>query len=88
MAGHDVQGRALSSTVAGSIYVFDEEGGKFQAAPTYGMDAPKIAAFAEQPITIGNRYTTAITRKEPLDSGYSQGAVNQTKHDSHAAPAS
>jgi signal transduction histidine kinase len=57
----------LSSAEAGSIYVFDELGGKFELRATYGMDALTIAAFAEQPINVSNRYTSlAVTRKEPI----------------------
>ncbi len=71
----------LSSTVAGSIYVYDEEGGTLQLRATYGMDPATIAAFSEQPVSIRNRYVgLAIARKEPVQvPDIREGPPNMTK---------
>src|SRR5262249_43700191 len=57
----------LSSTTAGSIYVFDEERQKFELRATYGMDPATIAAFAGRPVEIGERNVAqALERREPI----------------------
>jgi signal transduction histidine kinase len=57
----------LSSTTAGSIYVFDELQQKFELRATYGMDAATIAAFAGHQVDIGERNVgMALTRQEPV----------------------
>jgi signal transduction histidine kinase len=56
----------LSSTIAGSIYVFDEQRQKFELHATYGMDAATIAAFSEH-FDTGSRYVDlALARQEPI----------------------
>jgi len=71
----------LSSTVAGSIYVFDEPHQKFQLRATYGMDPATIAVFAESPIDIGNQYAgLAIRQREPVQiPDFRDEPANQTK---------
>jgi signal transduction histidine kinase len=55
----------LSSTVAGSIYVFDRHE-KFELRAAYGMDSATIAAFTGH-FDTGNRYVDcALTRHEPV----------------------
>src|SRR5215831_4370532 len=55
----------LSSTVAGSIYVFDKHE-KFELRATYGMDSATIAAFTGH-FDTGSRYVDlALTRLEPV----------------------
>ena len=57
----------LSSTAAGSIYVFDELRQKFDLRATYGMDPATIAVFAGHQVDIGDRYIgMALTRQEPV----------------------
>ncbi len=57
----------LSSTTAGSIYVFDEQRQKFELRATYGMDPATIAAFAGRPVDIGERNVgLALARQEPV----------------------
>jgi len=57
----------LSSTTAGSIYVFDEQQQKFELRATYGMDPATIADFAGRPVDIGERNVSlALTREEPV----------------------
>lgn len=57
----------LSSTAAGSIYVFDEQREKFELRATYGMDSATIAAFAKHTIDTNNCYVgLTIARREPV----------------------
>ncbi len=57
----------LSSTTAGSIYVFDAQHQTFELRATYGMDAATIDAFAGYKIEISQRYVgLALTRREPV----------------------
>jgi signal transduction histidine kinase len=57
----------LSSTTAGSIYVFDGQQQKFELRATYGMDPTTIAAFAGRPVDIGQRNVAlALARQEPI----------------------
>jgi len=56
----------LSSTVAGSIYVFDARREKFEQRATYGMDSATIAAFTDH-FDTGNRYVnSALARQGPI----------------------
>ncbi len=57
----------LSSTAAGSIYVFDEPHQKFVLRANYGMDAATIAAFAGHKVDISGRHVgMALARQEPV----------------------
>jgi signal transduction histidine kinase/HAMP domain-containing protein len=57
----------LSSTTAGSIYVFDEQRQKFELRATYGMDPATVAAFAGRPVDIGERNVgLALALQEPV----------------------
>jgi signal transduction histidine kinase len=57
----------LSSTTAGSIYVFDEPRQKFELRANYGMDAATIAAFAGYMVDLPERHVAvALARQEPI----------------------
>jgi signal transduction histidine kinase len=57
----------LSSTTAGSIYVFDAQQQTFDLRATYGMDDATIAAFAAYKMAISERNVAlALARQEPL----------------------
>ncbi len=57
----------LSSTTAGSVYVFDEQRQKFELRATYGMDPATVATFAGRPVDIGERNVgLALARQEPV----------------------
>ena len=57
----------LSSTTAGSIYVFDAPQQTFDLSANYGMDAATIAAFAEHKVDISERHVAmALMRQEPV----------------------
>ncbi len=57
----------LSSTTAGSIYVFDAQQQIFDLRATYGMDAATIAAFAAYKMAISEKNVAmALARQEPV----------------------
>jgi signal transduction histidine kinase len=57
----------LSSTTAGSIYVFDAQEQTFALRANYGMDAATIAAFAAYTLAISEKnIATALARQEPV----------------------
>jgi signal transduction histidine kinase len=57
----------LSTTTAGSIYVFDEPQQTFELRANYGMDAATIAAFAGHKVAISERHVArALMRQEPV----------------------
>src|SRR5262249_55920050 len=57
----------LSSAAAGSIYVFDEPGQKFELRATYGMDSATIAVFAGHLLDASRpNIRAALTRHEPV----------------------
>jgi signal transduction histidine kinase len=57
----------LSTTTAGSIYVFDAPQHTFELRASYGMDAATIAAFAKHKVDISERHVAmALMRQEPV----------------------
>ncbi len=57
----------LSSTEAGSIYIFDEAPQKFLLRATYGMDDAIIAEIEDHPIQIGDTVVgAAAAQREPV----------------------
>src|SRR5215468_9903401 len=57
----------LSSTVAGSIYVFDGPRQKFDLRANYGMDPATITAFAGYKFDISERHVSmALTRQDAV----------------------
>jgi signal transduction histidine kinase len=57
----------LSTTTAGSIYVFEGPQQTFKLRANYGMDAATIAAFADHKVAISERHVVmALMRQEPV----------------------
>jgi signal transduction histidine kinase len=57
----------LSTTTAGSIYVFDGPQQTFKLRANYGMDGATIAAFAGHKVAISERHVAmALMRQEPV----------------------
>jgi signal transduction histidine kinase len=57
----------LSSTAAGSIYVFDEQQQTFELRANYGMDLATISAFAGYKVDVSERHVgMALARREAI----------------------